>query len=152
MRAPGLAVPAAVRLQDPGQRLVVVAPRLAAGVRRADVGGEVRPGAAEAVVRPPVDDHVGLLGHVALDAQRPVRWPAVNYLLVEVVVGRVVDLALVALQAEGVALPQQFELWLSWQSLQRDAPRVHLALQERPVDVDLVQVLAVRVVEPLRQQ
>ena len=64
-------------------------------------------------------------------------WPSWT-LLVEVVVGRVVDLALVALQAEGVALPAQLQAVAVVAVAAADAARVHLALQERAVDVDLV--------------
>jgi hypothetical protein len=100
---------------------------------------------------PPVDDHVRLLGHVALDTQVPVARLAVDLALVEVVVVAVIDLRLVALGAQVVLRLDQLK---AVHVVAVAAPHVileHLALDERAVDVHLFQDLAVGVIQPLSQ-
>ena len=104
------------------------------------------------MVGPFVDHHVGLLGHVALHTERTFAAASVDLQTVEVVVARVVTFALVALQAEAVALEVQLQRVAVVAVAAAHLARVHLALQERPVDVDLVEDLTVRVVQPLAQQ
>ena len=128
-------------LGRPGGVLVVVA--TVAGVGNTEFHGEVGTGYAYAVVATGIDDHVGFLGHMALNALG-----ALGALLVEVVGGGVVECRFVGLGgvtahaklvaldigAGGVGIVAVGTLHLIV---------VHLALDEGTVDIDLVVDLAV---------
>jgi hypothetical protein len=64
----------------------------------------------------------------------------------------VVDLGLVALKAQRVAVGVQLQRVAVVAVSAGDVASIHLGLQERAVDVDLVEDLAVGVVQPLAQQ
>ena len=89
---------------------------------------------------------------MALDAKMAFARLTVMHLLVEVVCFAVIDLGAVALGAELVLLLMAFEAVDIMTVATAHAVLVHLALHERPVDVDLFEDLAVRVIEPLGEQ
>ena len=119
------------------------------GVGTAGYQTEVGTGHPYAVVRPFIDHHVGLFGHVALDAQGAVAGFALVDLLVEVMVVTVVGLAQMTLQTEVVALELELQAVGIVAVAAADIVVEHLALHERPVDVDLVEDLPVGVIQAL---
>jgi hypothetical protein len=100
VRLPGLAVPFLDVLFYPPERLVAVAPRLTARVGDPDRAREVGAGNTDAVIGPPVDDHVRALRHMALDAQVPVARLPLENTFVKVVIVAVVHVGLVTARAE----------------------------------------------------
>ena len=113
-------------------------------------------GDSEAVVRAVVRAHVYASGHVALFAQgtgahvekdltgcRADRFARRPLFFVEMVVGRIVDRSPVTLEAEIVAVLDAPDAVDVVAVAAADLPVVHLALHERPVDVNLVENLTV---------
>jgi hypothetical protein len=137
----------------PVHGLVAVAAGLVvARVGHAEISREIRTRIANAVVGAPVHHHVGLLGHVALDAQPAGAGFAFMDLLVEVVVRCVVGPSLVALQAQLVVFLVPFQAVHVVAVAATNARSVHFALHKRGVNVHLFQNLAVREVQPLAQE
>src|SRR6266481_188984 len=123
-----------------------------------DLHREIRARRAERVVAPRVHDHVVLGGHVAVDALGAGRGR-----LVEVMRRRVIGpgrerrearvrLGPVTLGADGIALGPGLAAVRVVAIGAADTALVHLALTERPVLVDLVELLAVGVVEARAQR
>ena len=135
-----LRVPARDGVGRPLRALLRVA--VAAGVRRAERNRPVGPRDAHRVVVPWVDHHVGRRRHVARRARRAGRAG-----LVPVMGGRVEARRRVALRAHRVARHAQLLAVRVVAVGAGDALRVHAALQERAVVVDLVAHLPVGVVE-----
>ena len=117
---------------------------IGAGIRRADLGGERRARNAEAVIRSVIVHHVGALGHVAVGA-KAARGPR----RVKKMLRRVVDLGLMASAAQGVALQAKLRAVPIVAVAANDAGSVHLALEKRAIDVDLVSDLTVVEVKQL---
>ena len=141
----GLQVPAPHRVGRPTRRAFGVA--AIAGVGRAQGNAAIGARNAQAVVVARVHAHVGGGGHVA---GRALRTGAVGRV---VVVLRCVEAAtLVATHAHRVAGGAQLAAVRLMAVTAGDACRVHAALQERRVVVDLVAHLPVHVVQPRLQQ
>jgi hypothetical protein len=146
------AVPTTVGPCSPGEGPVIVAAALGAGQGRLQLLGEVRPRDLEAVIGPAIDDHEGLLDHVAVDAPDRSGVTAAGDLRVEVMLGAAVDGPIVTLEAELVPFAHQSETVAVVTVAAADPLRVHPALQERAVDVDLVADLTVGVIEALAEE
>ena len=119
----------------------------AAGVRNIALCGQVRTRHSQAVVAARIDHHVGGLRHVARHALGSGCAG-----LVEVMRWVVEFLRQVAATTQGVALvvkPQAVRLMTIAAG---DSLHVHLALQERAINVDLLEDLAVIMVERTIQQ
>ena len=120
----------------------LVAVTVGACVRRAECHAEIRARYAKAVVAPRVHAHVGGLWHVAVGAGA-----AAGPLGVMVVIRRVVGIRGVALGADGVARCPHLKA-MGFVAIAADNARlVHLALHEGAVDIDLVEDLAIVVVQ-----
>ena len=80
-----------------GPLVSLIAMTLDAGIRCVQLFGEIRPWDAKAVVAAIVDNHIGMLGHVAVDALNFAK--LMFMMFVRVVFGQ-----LMTLTAEGVAI------------------------------------------------
>src|SRR6516225_890576 len=138
-------MPALDRRGGPFRGLIAVA--IVAGIGRAELRRQVRPRDTEAVIVPAVDDHIGALRHVAGRAseRRACR------LMMVVRCGRIL-VGGMALKADAVAGRAKFRGMRLVAVAASDAGREHLALLERAVVVNLVQHLAIGVIEPAGQR
>jgi hypothetical protein len=118
-----------------------------AGIRRAEPCRQVGTRDAEAVIVPPVDDHIGALRHVA---GRAGEGP--TYRLMMVVRSRRVPVGGVALHADAIPGRAKFCGVRLVAIAAGDAGRKHLALLERAVIVDLVPHLAIGMIEAAGQR
>ena len=117
-----------------------------AGVGRAQGHRQVRPRHAETVVAPRIHHHVRFRGHVTVHAGRTRTVAGMVMVL-----GTEIDAGLVALGAQRIALDAQLGAVGLVAVAASHAGGMHRALQERAVYVDLIQNLAVRVIEPFVQ-
>ncbi|MNS90355.1 hypothetical protein D3C72_1244050 [compost metagenome] len=146
-----LAEPAFDGLGRPRRLLVLMA--CSAGIRAAGPGGQIRARQAQAMVATRVNDHVGLLRHMTIDALRAGRTRRVVMVL-----GTVVVLRLQAGETRrwrlGVALLTEavaFDLDLGGVRIVAIGTGhpcgVHFALGERAIDVHLALDLPIGMVE-----
>ncbi len=118
-----------------------------AGVRCAELEGQIGPGYAQAVIGALVHDHVNALGHMTGHAGCAGRAGRVVMVL-----GCIVTGSGMAASADGVALGEQLKA-VGLVAVAADDPlMVHAALDEGAVDEDLVLDLPVREVERGIQQ
>ncbi len=115
-----------------------------ASIRCPDGCGQYGTREPKAVVRAIVDQHVGALRHMAVRAKAAGRSG-----LVKVVFWSIEGIGFVAAGAQRVALRLEIRAVPVVAIAAHHARRVHLALQERAIDIDLVLDLAVVEVERL---
>ena len=113
-----------------------------ASVRRAEFYGQIRPGHAQTVIVPWIDDHVGGGRHVAGHTRSAGAGGRVM-----MVRRRVVFAWQMAGGAEGIALRAQLSAVRVMAVAASNTARVHLALEERAPIVNLAALLSVAVVK-----
>ena len=135
-------VPASDGVRRPVRRLVLVT--ATAGVRRAQAGAQIGPRYAEAMISPRIHDHKALFRHVAGHAARSVGADLMKMMRCRIeFVGRMTPRAL---RIDFAADAQSMRIVTV---VTGHPPVIHLALQKRPIDVDLFQDLTVGVIKML---
>ena len=118
-----------------------------ASVRRAQLYRQIRPGHAQAVIAPWIDDHVGSVRHVTSHACGARAGGLVMMVRRGVVFARQMTGG-----TKSVPLRAQLSTVRVVAVAASDTVRVHLALQERAPVVNLAALLAIGVVERTREQ
>ena len=143
-------VPAVCKAHTPihqggiGPVCTLVGMALIAGIRRASAHGQIRSRDAHAVIPPRIDPHVELARHVAAHAGAPGRRERVP-----VVFGVIVGAGQMTLGTDAVAFDHQLvAVWVMAVGAGH-AGLMHLALNERTVDVYLVADLSIGPVKRL---
>ena len=129
-----------------------MAPLLTTSIRRSELSRQIGPGYSDAVVGPFVDDHEPFLGHVALYAKGPLTRSALVNFFVKMVIGAVISIGPVALEAEVVSLLYQLQAVDIVTVTASDIVLKHFALDEGPIHIDFFQNLTIGVVQPLIQK
>ena len=151
MRFSGLAIPFGVMLDVPCQRFIVVATPGRTAIGDTEFFAEVGAWDAQAMVEAVVDAHVGAAGHVAFHTEMAFTKLAVVHLLVKMVVFRIIQFSPVALRTQIVFFFVELKAVDIVTVAAAHPALIHLTLDERAVNIDFFQYLAVRIVEAFPQ-